>query len=130
MIVLDASVVIALLDAGDAHHAAAQNFLATRPGPYFMHPLTVGEVLVGPAKLRREVAVWRDLEAIGVAIADLGPAESLMLARVRADHGIKMPDACVLATAKMLGGDVVTFDERLATAAAAESALHPDIQIS
>lgn len=117
MIVLDASVLIGLLDNTDAHHADAVALLGREKPPYLVHSLTLAEILVGPARHARADAVWRDLEGIGVDIADLGPDEPFDLALLRAEHGLKMPDTCVLATARHLDVPLATFDHRLADVA-------------
>ena len=114
MIVLDASVAIAFLNPNDAHHAAAVDLLKQNPPEYLMHPLTLAEVLVGPALLGIETAVLRDLRSIGVEQAGAGPDEAIELARLRATHRLKMPDTCVLATARHHRTAIATFDERLA----------------
>ena len=117
MIVLDAGVLIALLDNGDAHHAAATELFSREGSPYLVHPLTMAEVLVGPARAGREHEVWRDLQAIGVEIADLGAGEAIALARLRARARLKMPDTCVLATAEHFRMPLATFDQQLAATA-------------
>lgn len=124
VIVLDAGVLIGLLDAHDAHHDAARELLEKEDPPYLVHPLTVAEVLVGPARAGQEAVVWRDLTGAGVERADLGPDEPLTLARLRATHMLKMPDTCVLATADHYGTGLATFDKRLATVADSLGLLH------
>lgn len=118
MIVLDAGVLIGFLDASDAHHAAAANLMEQNPSGYLVHPLTAAEVLVGPAKRGVAERVWHDLRGVGVDVAILGPDEPLVLARLRARWGLKMPDTCVLATAERADVPLATFDRQLATAAA------------
>ncbi|WP_422935400.1 type II toxin-antitoxin system VapC family toxin [Sinomonas sp. P47F7] len=117
MIVLDAGILIGLLSPTDAHHTAALNLLAPSSEPFVVHTLTLAEVLVGPAKSGREGAVRDDLADIGLETASLGPNEALLLARTRANHALKMPDACVLATAIHLQAPLATFDAKLAAAA-------------
>jgi predicted nucleic acid-binding protein len=54
VIVLDASVLIAYLDAEDAEHRRAESLLAREIDDQFAaNPLTLAEVLVGPARSRR-----------------------------------------------------------------------------
>ncbi|PVE75415.1 type II toxin-antitoxin system VapC family toxin [Microbacterium testaceum] len=118
MIVLDAGVLIGFLDASDAHHAAAVNLMEQNPSGYLVHPLTAAEVLVGPAKRGVAERVWHDLRGVGVDVTILGPDEPLVLARLRARWGLKMPDTCVLATAERADVPLATFDRQLATAAA------------
>ena len=112
MIVVDASVLIAFLDADDAHHVAAVGLLADAVPPLLVHPITVTEVLVAP--VRRGIAdqVWSDLVAIGVEI-DVTPIDPRQLARVRAETGCKMPDCCVIASSVNHDTTVATFDQRL-----------------
>lgn len=118
MIVLDAGVLIGLLDDRDAHHRAAVELLDRIRPPYVVHPLTLAEVLVGPAASGREREAWLDLQAIGVEVAGLGPEEPLALARLRAEHRLRISDTCVLATAVHHGCRLATFDRRLAAVAA------------
>ena len=117
MIVLDASVLIAFLDPADAHHGAAVELISVNRGPFTVHALTLAEALVGPARVGREQEVFADLASIGVGVADLGADEPVLLARTRASHALRMPDACVLTTAVHLAAPLATFDARLARAA-------------
>lgn len=119
MIVLDASVLIAHLDAGDKHHDRAFALLTAVADEQFVaSPLTVAEVLVGPARaglVERAAAALRDLQVSTVPIDD---AASVRLAVLRADTGLKLPDCCVLLAAEQAAGaGVATFDDRLAAVA-------------
>ncbi|MDR1152933.1 MAG: PIN domain-containing protein [Bifidobacteriaceae bacterium] len=125
MIALDASPLIGLLEPNDLHHAAATALLADTTGPLLVHAITLAEILVAPARHGREAAVAADLAAIGVSVADLGADEALDMARLRARHGLKMPDICALATAIHTGAPLVTFDVKLATVALRLGVLHP-----
>lgn len=116
MIVLDASVLIGLLDPRDAHHADAIELLADLSDELVVHPLTLAEVLVGPTRSGHERDVMTDLASIGVQTANLGSDEPLLLAGVRVDHGLKMPDACVLATAVHYDAPLASFDTQLTAA--------------
>lgn len=124
MICLDAGVVIALFSPEDAHHARAKNLMSVEAGPFLMHPLTAAETLVGAAKSGRDAAMWARLQALGVELAAIGPAEPLLLARLRAAHGLKMPDTCVLAAASHRGVSLATFDQRLGSVAERLSLRH------
>ncbi len=118
MIVLDASVLIAHLDATDVHHDRARALLVDiADQPMGASPLTMAEVLVGPARagqLDRGVAVLRQLEVASVSLDEDAPVS---LAALRAGTSLKLPDCCVLLAAKQVRGAVATFDERLAKAA-------------
>lgn len=125
VIVLDAGVIIALLSPGDAHHDRAKRLITLERGPFLMHPLTAAETLVGAAKQHKDVALWSRLQSLGIEVADIGPAEPLLLARLRADHGMKMPDTCVLAVAHHAQVPLATFDDRLGAVAEAIGLRHP-----
>ncbi|GGH50309.1 type II toxin-antitoxin system VapC family toxin [Microbacterium album] len=119
-VVVDANVIIALLDARDATHEQAAAVLRTLVGrPKHVHPLTLSEVLVHPARRggREEAALQRAaLARAGFAVIDEGAPspEDIAVARSR---GLRMPDAVVLASALSLAVPLVTFDRRLASAA-------------
>lgn len=115
MTVVDASVLIAWLDDRDTQHRAAIEVL-TAVERFVVHPLTLAEVLVHPARHDREGQVVARLEAIGMVVSTL-PVDPVALARLMAVTGLKMPDCVVLACAVGHGAGVATFDERLRTAA-------------
>lgn len=118
MIVLDASLLIAHLDAADDNHASASALVeAAADDTLAANPLTLAEVLVGPARAGRldeMQAALRDLEVEEVPF----PADtSVRLARLRADTGLKLPDCCVLLAAEQRGAAVASLDVRLCRAA-------------
>lgn len=109
--ILDACVLIAALNPEDAHHAAAHELLATAE-PLITPPLTVAEVLVGPARTGQIGPVQFVLTGLGIEVAaGVDPAS---LAALRADTGLAMPDCVVLDAARRSGQVLATFDERLA----------------
>ena len=122
MIALDASVLIALLDGADAHHARADALFAAAARaaePLTIGPVNQGEVLVEAAREGRDQQMLADLRALGVAVTPLPDDAGLRLARLRAHTGARMPDCCVLLTAEQTSARVATFDARLAAAARA-----------
>lgn len=116
--ILDAGVIIGVLDADDAHHQGAREALTTalERGDSLAVPTSAyAETLVGPARRGREA-----MRAVDAFLADL-PAEvepitrpiALRAAQLRAGHGgrLRPPDALVLATALHLRADrVLTTD--------------------
>jgi predicted nucleic acid-binding protein len=116
-LVLDASAVIAHLDRQDSHHEAMEGLLLEAVGHELMaSPITLAEVLVGPTRvgqLDRALRALRSLAVQPVTLAEDGPVR---LATLRAQTGLKLPDCCVLLAAACASADVVTFDDRLATA--------------
>ncbi|QIM19389.1 PIN domain-containing protein [Leucobacter coleopterorum] len=119
MIVLDASVLIALGNTNDVHHLRAREFfMAHLSDDLLLHPLTKAEVLLGPA--RRGLADFKARELAAMGIEEWVPTEGsgLRLAEIRAATGLKMPDCCVLDAAIATGSQLVTFDDALSNAAA------------
>lgn len=119
MIALDGSVLVAHLSSNDAHHVVASRFLLTAASePLIAHSLTLAEVLVGGAKTGRATEMLADLRAVGVQEARGGDDEEpLRLAVLRARTGLRLPDCCVLDTARTNGAELATFDAALARAA-------------
>lgn len=118
MIVLDASVLIAHLDAGDAHHERASALLADVAAESLCaSSLTVAEVLVGPARAGHLDRATTVLGQLGVANQHLPEDASVRLAMLRAETNLKLPDCCVLLAAEQTHATVMTFDRRLAAAA-------------
>lgn len=118
MIVLDASVLIAHFDTTDVHHERATALLlGAADEPMGASPLTLAEVLVGPARagqLDRGIASLHQLQVTAVVLDEDSPAR---LAVLRAGTTLKLPDCCVLLAAEQTHGAVATFDARLAGAA-------------
>jgi predicted nucleic acid-binding protein len=117
VVVIDASVLIAWLDDHDRHHATAIDVLSDVER-FVVHPLTLAEVLVHPARQGQEGEVVTRLSAIGMIVSSQA-LEPVGLARLRATTRLKMPDCVVLATAQAHGLPLVTFDDTLRSAAAA-----------
>jgi predicted nucleic acid-binding protein len=118
VIVVDAGVLIAHLDTTDIHHDRAGALLLDVAGePIGASPLTLAEVLVGPARagrLDRGTALLRQLDVANLALDADAPAH---LAALRAGTNLKLPDCCVLLAAEQTHGAVATFDDRLAKVA-------------
>jgi predicted nucleic acid-binding protein len=118
--VLDAGIIIGVLDANDPHHAAAVSALSRviDDGHSIAVPASAyAEVLVGPARhgasARRVVDEFlADLAAEVLPITRQAAARA---AELRAKHGsrLKLPDALVVASAVHLDADrVLTTDRR------------------
>jgi predicted nucleic acid-binding protein len=118
MIVLDASVLIGHLDATDTHHAAATALLAAHADESLrISPVTLAEVLVGPARAGRLEAATGAVDKLAIQVVDLPSDGPARLATLRAAARAKMPDCCVLLAAQQTEGAVATFDDGLAKAA-------------
>lgn len=118
MIVLDARVLIAHLDANDQHHAAAVDLLTSVAVEDFAASvITVAEVLVGPARSGHLEPTRQAMATLLVEQLDLSGDSAQRLAMVRAQSGLRLPDCCVLLAAEDHGGTLATFDARLGRAA-------------
>jgi predicted nucleic acid-binding protein len=119
VIVVDASVLIAHLDEHDAlHDRAVEALLASAEQPLACSPITLAEVLVGPARAGRLPDARSAISGLGVAEIPLGDDAAGRLAELRAETALKMPDCCVLLAAEDGQAEaVLTFDDRLARAA-------------
>lgn len=114
MIVFDASVLIAYLDAEDAQHHKAEAMLAREIDDEFAaNPFTLAEVLVGPARTGRLDAARSAIRELEIAEQPFPADTAVRLARLRADTGLRMPDCCVLLAAQDTAARLATFDERL-----------------
>jgi predicted nucleic acid-binding protein len=115
--VLDASILLAYLDASDAHTNAAKAILENADG-LAASVITVAESLVGAAaagRLDEQLEAFADLEIRQVSIgSDAAPT----LAHLRSTTGLKMPDCCVLHAASTINAEAIgTRDASLAKAA-------------
>ena len=115
--VLDAGVIIALLDANDRHHQGARSRLdrARAEGQQFALPASAyAEVLVGP--MRRDPAaadvVNAFIDALPAVVVPADREIAAIAASLRAGHPrLRLPDALVVATASALAAEwVITTD--------------------
>lgn len=117
-VVLDASVVLALLDPQDTLHQAATTALREHRagGAQFALPASVlAEVLVGVARIGDQALEQRRdqiVAAFGPPVA-LDESVAVNAARIRATHrSLRLPDAVVLATAQILDATAVLTGDK------------------
>ena len=116
-LILDASVLIGLLDSGDAHHERAVDDVerADRAGRRVIAPASAySEALVAFARADRTHEARDAISAMGITVAPLTAtmAERAAVVRVRHKH-LRLPDAIVLACAEELEGELLSYDKRL-----------------
>jgi len=116
MIILDACVLIAHLEAGHVHARQAFEILDTED-TLVIHPLTLAECLVGAVRTGQEGVFRSALERIGINIWTPDNDHPYRLARLRADYHLTMPDCCVLDAARHTSATLATFDAALSDAA-------------
>jgi predicted nucleic acid-binding protein len=119
VIVLDACVLIAHFDETDVFHEDAGTLLRSVAGESLgASPVTLAEVLVGPARvgrIDRATAALAQLEVRTVALSVDAPVS---LAALRAGTSLKLPDCSAARSTQQSGGaTVATFDDRLGAAA-------------
>lgn len=118
MIVLDASVLIGYLDAGDAHHDRALDLLTREIDDDFaVNLLTLAEILVAPTRTGRHDTVLAALSDLAVETLPFPEGSAVTLAQLRVETLLKMPDCCVLLSALDQQARLASFDERLIKAA-------------
>lgn len=135
VIVLDAGVVIGLLDANDPHHATVRQSLerARAAGDRFVLPASAyAEVLAGPIRHDPSSADLVDafVDALPATIAAADREIARAAATLRARHGrLRLPDALVVATAIVLEADlVITTDAGWPSLEKVVEVLRPSIQ--
>jgi len=118
VIVLDANVLVALLDPGDVHHDMAESLLREHVDDRkVVSVLTMAEFLVHPAMHGTIETAVQSVALIGVEVLPLPASDASGLATTRARSRLKMPDAVVLHTAQTVHGAIMTLDQDLARAA-------------
>jgi predicted nucleic acid-binding protein len=117
-LILDASVLIGLLDTADAHHAKAVEDVeaADRARRRLLVPASAySEALVAFAREGRVGDAREAVAAMGMSIAPLTATIAEHAAELRARHDrLRLPDAIVLACARELKGELLSYDQRLA----------------
>jgi hypothetical protein len=116
-LILDASVLIGLLDSADTHHDRAIDDVevADREGRQLLLPASAySETLVAFARARRLEEAREAITAMGITIVALTDMIAERAAELRARHTrLRLPDAIVLATAQEMGGSLLSYDRKL-----------------
>jgi predicted nucleic acid-binding protein len=116
--ILDAGVLIGLLDAADAHHERAVTDVdrADRTGRSLATSASAySEVLVAFARAGRIADARNAIAGMGVVVEPLTAAMAERAAELRAKHEhLRLPDAMALACAQVTGADLLSYDQRLA----------------
>ncbi len=116
-LILDANVLIGLLDTADAHHERAIDDVeaADQRGQQLLAPASVySEALVAFARAGRIRDAREAITAMGIAVTPLTEEIAEQAAALSASHGrLRLPDAMALATARQLGGELLSYDRRL-----------------
>jgi predicted nucleic acid-binding protein len=120
-LILDASVLIGLLDTADAHHSQAVDDVeaADLVGEKLLAPASAySEALVSFARARRIRDARDAIAAMGITVTPMTSRIAETAAELRAAHDrLRLPDAIVLATARDLHARLLTYDNVLANIA-------------
>jgi predicted nucleic acid-binding protein len=118
MIVLDSGVLIAFLNATDAHHARVRSFLLEHAHESFsVAAMTLAECLVHPVRADALHPALTALMALELDVEDMRQRDAVPLARLCEQTRLKLPDAAVLHTAMVADCSIATTDVALAQAA-------------
>jgi predicted nucleic acid-binding protein len=114
-VALDASVAIGFLNPADVHHERAVSSLRELDQAALLMPASAySETLVRPVASGLADQVERFVDGLRVEIVPLDRAIARRAAELRAEHSaLRLPDALVLATARVREAELLTFDDRL-----------------
>jgi predicted nucleic acid-binding protein len=120
-LILDASVLIGLLDTADRHHTRAVEDVdqADRADHQLLTPASAySEALIAFARAGRVNDARDAVAGMGISVVPLTAPIAERAAELRARHDtLRLPDALVLATAHEHDGALLTYDQRLARTA-------------
>jgi predicted nucleic acid-binding protein len=131
-IVLDAGVIVALLDRDDAHHRWAHATIrALGHGRIVVAALSLAEALVHPAAAGAGELAHQRVSELRPKVVSTTADDVLQLADLRGHTRLRMPDVVVLYTALSLRAAVATTDGRLARVAAERGVVTfaPDLEV-
>lgn len=114
LIVLDASVVIAVTDTNDDVHAASADALRRHMDDELRLPTSAyAECLVGPARGKTLDLARRNVVQLGIELVPIDERIAVRSAEIRASApSLRLPDALVLACGEILDADVVLTADR------------------
>ncbi len=104
VVVFDSDVLIGFLNRDDAHHRQAVNWMrdAAAPGTQrWLCAVNLAEILIGPIRAGVEDRVTQMLTHLDVETIPVDAGLARRAAAVRAETGLKLPDAFAVATARL-----------------------------
>jgi predicted nucleic acid-binding protein len=114
-VTLDASVAIGFLDPGDIHHERAVSTLRELDRSRLLFPASAySETLVWPLAVGLADRVDDFIDGLRVEVVPLDRGIAHRAAELRVEHdALRLPDALVLATARLREARLLSFDDRL-----------------
>lgn len=117
-VALDAGVVIGLYDDQDAHHEWAVNFMIqTTAETLQISSLNYAEISVAPVRQGNDLAFFSGISGLGIEIKPVETADTLQLAKLRVETGLRMTDVCAIQLAIKNDCALATTDKAVAKAA-------------
>jgi predicted nucleic acid-binding protein len=116
--VLDAGVIIAILDASDVHHSSAKRVLREcrdRLDDLVVPASAYAEILVAPYRQDESAVATVDsfLDALPIRVEPASRVVATRAAQLRATHdSLRLPDALVIATAMALDANLLLTTDR------------------
>jgi predicted nucleic acid-binding protein len=114
LIVLDASIVIALLDPGDSLHAASlQAFTSQADEDLAIPASALAETLVIPSRAGRLEEVQAKIRLLELRVIPIDENIAVEAARLRGRHrSLRLPDALVIASGDIVQADSILTGDR------------------
>ena len=115
LVLLDSSVLIALLNPRDIHHQKALDSNAPTHR-YIISTISIPEVMAHAIKEGIADRIWRALDSLIYQMVDIDRQIATDAAHLRVSSGLKTPDAIISACATQAKAQLWTFDAKLAKA--------------
>lgn len=114
LIVLDASILIALLDPADAlHPASRQAFERSAADDLSIPASALAETLVGPSRFGRLAEAQSRIQSLDIAVTPIDEAVAVHAAELRGRHPkLRLPDTLVIAVGEAHSADAVLTGDR------------------
>ena len=114
-VVLDSSVLIALLSNSDVHHGAAVKATSTK-NLYAISAVSLSEALIAPFRdgVKTGQEVRQVIKKSMNQIIEIDEEIATLAAQIRAERSLLLPDALICATASRINAQLWTFDRSLA----------------
>jgi predicted nucleic acid-binding protein len=117
-VALDAGVVIGLYNDQDAHHEWAVKFMfQTTAKKLHISSLNYGEISVSPVRSGVEDKFFRGIGGLHLEIEPIESSDTLQLAKLRVETGLRMTDVCAIQLAIKNDCPLATTDKSVAKAA-------------
>ena len=114
-VVLDSSVVIALLNPQDKHHRSVVTYISNAgENEYLISAITLAESVSKPGQSAKSELIVREIQSRVHAVVDLDSDIAMSAGKLRASKDLGLPDALIAATALALEAEVWTTDKKFA----------------